>query len=71
MSGFLFDTSVWIAAVFSTHPFHRRTRLGMARDFLMFSFFTLTMVLRKNVTSRIFPGRVAPVVELNIVDHAL
>ncbi len=26
MPGFLFDTNVWIAAIFTTHPFHQKAR---------------------------------------------
>lgn len=29
MSGYLFDTSVWIAAVFSSHPCHRQARKAL------------------------------------------
>ena len=31
MPGFLFDTSVWLAVVFTTHPFHQPARKCLQR----------------------------------------
>lgn len=32
MPGFLFDTNVWLAAVFPTHPFHAAAQLALQRS---------------------------------------